>query len=146
MAATVKAFQWDPGSGVALKRSNAHGAVVVVLEDDDDLRVLCRDILASAGYEVVACATLEDAYQVLAELVPDIVLLDRELPDGDGLDLARWVRGFPPLDSVRLIGFSGLHSKTHVSAALEAGCHAFLAKPCAPDVLVQAVHAQRKAR
>jgi DNA-binding response OmpR family regulator len=146
MAATVKAFEWDPGSGVALKTSFTGSPVVVLLEDDEDLRSLCCEVLVAAGYEVVECATLEEAYQALADLVPDVVLLDRELPDGDGLDLARWVRGFPPLDSVRIIGFSALNSRPQVAAALEAGCHAFLGKPCSPDALVQTIQAQHKPR
>jgi DNA-binding response OmpR family regulator len=148
MSATQKTFAWEePESSVSLKGSSVRPApacVVVIVEDDDDLRALCREILVAEGCEAIVCPTLALAHRVLGEIVPDVVLLDRELPDGDGLELARWLRGFPPFDGVRIVAFSGLTGKREVDETVAAGCDAFLAKPCSPQSLVRSVRVQRK--
>lgn len=120
---------------------------VVLLEDDDDLRLVSAEVLRAAGFEVTECPTLVAAFVALRSgPVPDILLLDRELPDGSGLDLARWVRRRPSFDRVSVIGFSGRKTAGDVEAALAAGCDAFVGKPCAPATLVAKIEATSDAR
>jgi two-component system, cell cycle response regulator DivK len=109
---------------------------VVLLEDDDMMRVVSAEVLRAAGFEVLECPTLLEGFAALEKRIPDVVVLDRDLPDGNGLDLARWVRRRASLAGVRVIGFSGRKSAQDVEAALDAGCDAFVGKPCAPATLV----------
>jgi DNA-binding response OmpR family regulator len=127
---------------VATKR---RGHTVVMVEDDEDLRFLCAEVLHRAGFDVVACATLAAAHTVLERAVPAVVLLDRELPDGSGLDLARWMRRRRIYDIVRILGFSARRSPEDIEGSLAAGCDAFVAKPCSPSVLVAEIAAVIKA-
>lgn len=109
---------------------------VVMVDDDDELRAIVRDVLEDAGFEVLECRNLAAAFALLSDLVPDVVLLDRDLPDGCGLDVARWMRRRGVFDDTRIIGLSGRHTPSDVEAARDAGCDAIVAKPCTSDGLV----------
>jgi DNA-binding response OmpR family regulator len=125
-----------------VKRDVANrGRTIGVVEDDADMRFLCAEVLRASGFAVVEWATLSAAFAALEHGIPDALVLDRELPDGSGLDLARWLRRRRSFDAVRIIGFSGRKSPQEIEEALRAGCDAFVAKPCAPAVLVAKIEA-----
>lgn len=115
--------------------------MVVVVDDDDDLRCVILDILEEAGFEAIGCGDIATTLALLNGLVPHVVLLDRDLPDGSGLDFARWMRHRPIYDGVRIIGFSGGSTPRDVDASLAAGCDAFVGKPCSPAALIREIHA-----
>ena len=68
------------------------GARVLVVEDDPYIVVAVRRGLESHGYDVVDCGTLAEARRIITGRMPDILLLDLGLPDGDGIELVRWIR------------------------------------------------------
>ena len=115
------------------------GQRIVHVEDDDDLRALCGEILDEAGFEVVGCPTLWAGKVAIRACVPDILLVDRDLPDGSGLELVRWVRNNPSYAGVQILVFSGRKNRDDVESAIGAGCDAFLGKPCAPSMLVDTI-------
>lgn len=112
---------------------------VIHVEDDDDLRSICAEILRDAGFDVLGCANLSAAREAICASVPDVVLLDRDLPDGSGLDLARWLRSEPAFARLRIVGFSGRKSEEDIACAMRAGCDAFIGKPCVPGGLVETI-------
>jgi DNA-binding response OmpR family regulator len=112
-------------------------ATVFLVDDDEDLRMILRDVLEGEGFEVVECEDLLDG------LVPDVVLLDRDLPDGSGLDVARWMRRRTAYDGARIIGLSGRTDRADVAAAFAAGCDAVVGKPCTADALVEEICGSR---
>jgi DNA-binding response OmpR family regulator len=67
-------------------------SVVLVVEDHDTTRTFLADNLSADGYEVLEADTLRTARRLLERHAPDLMLLDLELPDGDGLDLLGEVR------------------------------------------------------
>jgi DNA-binding response OmpR family regulator len=100
---------------------------VVVVEDAADLRFLVRMSLESAGFEVVAeAATGEAGVAAALELRPDVVLVDLVLPDLDGAELVRRLRGRLG-DGVRLVVCSALPDDVD-GGALEAGADARVPK------------------
>jgi two-component system KDP operon response regulator KdpE len=114
---------------------------VLLVEDEELNRVLVRAILARAGdrvtgVELVEAACLADARIALRGEPVDVVLLDVNLPDGNGLDLAaeiaRYTDGRPQV--VALTASVLPHER---EAALTAGCDAFLDKPYAASDLVE---------
>lgn len=106
-----------------------------MVEDDEDVRFVCAEALRDRGFVVDECATLADARAALAESIPHVLLLDRELPDGCGLDLARWLRCRASYDALRIIAFSGRTAPHEIEEAFDAGCDAFVAKPCTSTAL-----------
>jgi len=123
-------------SGAALESET-----VIMVDDDEDLRLIIRDVLEDAGFDVIECGDLSAAFALLNGVMPDVVLLDRDLPDGSGLEVARWMRGRRDYDGVPIIGLSGRHSPSDVDAALAAGCDAVIGKPCTSEMLVNEIRA-----
>lgn len=114
---------------------------VVLVDDDGDLRLILRDVLEEAGFTVIECEDLSAAFALLEGTIPDVVLLDRDLPDGSGLEVARWMRGLSAYDGSGIIGLSGRNSPADVEAARAAGCDAIVGKPCTAASLVAEIRA-----
>jgi len=111
--------------------------LVLLVEDDDDARFIYASSLKHARLGVVAVASGREALEAVGKKRPDAIVLDRRLPDLDGLDLARqWRRPLSHLERVPIIVLTAFTTRPDVEAALEAGCDAFLAKPCPGDILV----------
>lgn len=100
----------------------------LVVEDNADLRLILEQLLGQA-HEVRAAATGEHAVQLAAEFHPDVVLLDLQLPDIDGI--ATGLRIKQALDGdVPILVLTALGEQADRDAVLTSGCcDAFLAKP-----------------
>jgi two-component system KDP operon response regulator KdpE len=113
---------------------------VLLVEDEELNRVLVRAIIARAGpqtvrdVDLVEAGSLADARSALAGEPVDVVLLDVNLPDGNGLELAAELTGDPSRPAVIALTASVLPHER--AAAMEAGCDAFLDKPYAAAELV----------
>lgn len=68
------------------------GETVLIVEDDDSLRVALADTLSRLGYEVIEAGTGTEAYALAVQQLPDLMLLDLGLPDVDGLSVAKKLR------------------------------------------------------
>jgi len=113
---------------------------VLLVEDEELNRVLVRAILSRAKDEVirevelVEAGSLAGARSALADGAVDIVLLDVNLPDGNGLSLAADLHGSPNRPKVIALTASVLPHER--AAAMSAGCDSFLDKPYAAQDLV----------
>ncbi len=99
-----------------------------------------RMIFEHAGYRVSEAGTLADAAHAARVTMPDVILLDLTLPDGDGLDL---IAGLRPRSASRpvIIALTGRDEDTIQRRCRELGCHEVLLKPAAPRDLVRLVGA-----
>lgn len=102
---------------------------ILMVEDDDDLRDSLHGYLSDVGFEVRAMASAETLAQALADMTPDIVILDLSLPGMDGLDAAQIVRAHEPAGLIMLTGRS-MH--TDRLQRLAAGADHYLVKPADP--------------
>lgn len=118
-------------------RSKVH--VVLLVEDNDDLRALYGSAMREAGFVVDEVVTVSAAIETAARLRPDLVVLDRRLPDGDGWDFARSMKAKVETKDVPIVAFTSHNERADVEVALVAGCDAFVEKGCAPDALVRHV-------
>lgn len=69
-------------------------AKIILVDDEEGICELMQSYLEAKGYEVVSAGTCKDALCLTEKEKPDIMLLDRRLPDGDGLDLLEKIRQF----------------------------------------------------
>ena len=118
---------------------NEEGALLVAVEDEPRNAALLEAILGRSGYRLRIASDLAGARELLAETTPDLVLLDRHLPDGDGLDLIPEIRGSERLGAVPILLVSASVLPRDVQAAMDAGCDGFLPKPVLVRPLVDAV-------
>ena len=102
---------------------------ILIVEDNALNRELLCDWLAVEGYEVSSVEDLGAAMRAIEEHAPDAVLLDVQLGDQDGLDLAGWMRKQPKLCSIPVIAVTAHALVTEQSRFLQAGCNACVSKP-----------------
>jgi DNA-binding NtrC family response regulator len=122
----------------------ADSLTVLVIEDDPELRLALREQLASSGHEVVVADGVRSGIAAFRARVPDVVLLDHGLDDGDAFDL---LRTLPLVDrSVPLLVLTGRGSIDVAVRAMKEGAHDFLTKPVKGPELVQRVEQAGAAR
>ncbi|HSC93296.1 MAG TPA: response regulator [Gaiellaceae bacterium] len=107
---------------------------VLVVDDDESIRLLCRVNLELAGHRVVDAVTLADASALLDEVEPDVVLLDVHVGAEDGLAFAAEIRARRPEAAVVL-----LTGSAELDALRAAGVDAVLRKPFDLDHLRRTV-------
>jgi two-component system KDP operon response regulator KdpE len=111
---------------------------VLVIEDDTSLRRALRTSLKARGFEVVESPTAEEGLVMVADGLPDVVLLDLGLPDLDGIEALRRIRTFSELPVVVLTARDRQQDKV---AALDAGADDYVTKPFDVEELLARVRA-----
>ncbi|WP_373060530.1 response regulator [Gemmatimonas sp.] len=114
---------------------------ILIVEDDADYRDVLAHTLGAICRSVRTASTLADALRECAVNAPDLVLLDLGLPDGDGADLLRRLRG---LTDVPIIVLSGREDEEEKVALLDAGADDFIIKPCGAGELLARVRGQMR--
>jgi two-component system, NarL family, invasion response regulator UvrY len=111
---------------------------ILLLEDHPIVRAGCHRLLEAAdGVEIREVATATDGIRVSREFLPDIIVLDLKLPDGNGLALmASLLSNEPP---PKIIVFSMYEEPSFAARALEAGAKGYITKNDDPGALLQAV-------
>src|SRR5690349_11214812 len=99
---------------------------VLFVEDETSISGPFSSALAREGFEPVVCGSLAEARAELARGMPDIVLLDLMLPDGDGRDLARELRG---TSEVPIIMLTARGTELERVVGLELGADDYVVKP-----------------
>ena len=113
-------------------------AAILAIEDDWTVRTVLEHTLASAGHDVDVAPAISDARKLLADRNYDMVLLDLNLPDGNGLDLLRDLR--KDLGSaVPVLVLTGLRQEEAVIRGLELGADDYVTKPFSPPELLARV-------
>ena len=104
------------------------GLRILVVEDDPGSREALRALLEILGHEVDEAATGDRAIVLAARRPPDLILMDVGLPDLDGHETARRIRGAPGGDDIHMVAFTGHHRSTRPAASAFDG---YLMKPVA---------------
>ena len=113
-------------------------ARIFLVEDDASIRRFVRQTLEAAGYQVFETETFKRGLIEAGTRKPDLMILDLGLPDGDGIDLIRDVRGWSALP---IIVLSARTHETQKIAALDAGADDYLVKPFSVYELMARVRA-----
>jgi CheY-like chemotaxis protein len=110
---------------------------ILVVDDMEDIRFLCRLVLEGAGHDVIEAASAEAALEILATARLDGMLLDIRLPGMDGWDVLRIVRTREELSQLRIIICSAHASLSERGRAQSEGAAGFLTKPFPMKELVR---------
>ena len=110
--------------------------LVLVVEDYQDAREMYAAYLQFSGFEVAEAANGIEAIEKTHELLPDIVLMDLALPRMDGWEATRRLKKDERTRHIPIVALTGHALAGHAEGAREAGCDAFVTKPCLPDALV----------
>src|SRR6476661_3691353 len=112
-------------------------ASILVVDDEATFRLVAEEALSSEGFEVTTAARLSEARRLTEAGMPDVMILDRRLPDGDGLDL---LASLPPdrARSTVVIVVTAYGDVESAVSALKAGAADYLTKPIQlPDLIIK---------
>ncbi|MDR2240420.1 MAG: Hpt domain-containing protein [Zoogloeaceae bacterium] len=117
----------------------AHLPTVMVVDDSLTVRKITGRLLAREGYHVLTAKDGLDAIDQLADVVPDVMLVDIEMPRMDGFELTRNVRADARLENVPIIMITSRMAEKHRSYAKEIGVNHYLGKPYQEEELLSLV-------
>ena len=110
--------------------------LVLVVEDYQDAREMYAAYLSFSGYRVAEATNGVEAIEKTIELMPDIILMDLALPRMDGWEATRRLKLDERTRHIPIVALTGHALAGHAEGARQAGCDAFVTKPCLPDALV----------
>jgi CheY-like chemotaxis protein len=113
-------------------------ATILVVEDNWVNRKLCHDLLADR-FEVVEAETAAVAQALLGDHLPDLILMDVQLPGMDGLSFTRLLKADPATRHIPIVGVSAHAMDADVRRAHEAGCVDYIIKPIDIDTFADRV-------
>lgn len=113
--------------------------LVLVVDDFEAGRDLVAEYLAFRGYEVATAADGAEGLEKALELVPDAILMDLSLPELDGWEATRRLRGDERTRGIRIIALTAHALEAERERALEAGCDEVVTKPVVPKELERVV-------
>ena len=112
---------------------------ILAVDDQEDNRRILRDLLTSAGFEVIEAVTGEEAVAVAESQQPDLILMDIQLPGIDGYEATRRIKAIEKLRRVPLIVVTSYALSGDEAKAMAAGADAYVSKPFSPRALLAKV-------
>jgi type II secretory ATPase GspE/PulE/Tfp pilus assembly ATPase PilB-like protein/CheY-like chemotaxis protein len=119
----------DAEAGAGRRTAVAKGACVLLVDDEDALRRVMRDLLARDGYEVVEARTGGEALDQVDRHAPDVVVLDLNLPGMDGYSVLAELRSRPATQRLPVIVLTAKGDEDNEVRVFELGADDFLSKP-----------------
>lgn len=112
--------------------------LVLVVDDYADSREMYADFLVFSGFRVAEARDGREALEKAVEVKPDLILMDLSLPGIDGWEATRRLKKDPRTRQIPVVALTGHAFAGDADTALQAGCDAFITKPCLPaDLVVQ---------
>jgi two-component system, cell cycle response regulator DivK len=109
---------------------------ILVVEDTEDNRQIVRDLLESAGYELIEALDGLEGVAAAEREHPDLILMDIQLPGIDGYEATRRIRAIPELATVPIIAVTSYALSGDEAKTRAAGCDGYVAKPFSPRQLL----------
>ena len=112
---------------------------ILIVEDDEDLRRIMRWGLEAEGFEVACAADGRQAIEAVFGLRPDLVVLDWELPDLNGIEVCTILRNAEHSVRIPVVMVTGHYEADDIRCGIEAGADAYITKPYAVETLADQI-------
>lgn len=109
---------------------------ILVIEDNEQNMYLVTFILKKAGFEVIQAYNGNDGVSLAEQYIPDLIVLDIQLPKMDGYLVARILRKNKTLEKTPIIAVTSYAMPGDCEHALSAGCSGYIEKPINPETFV----------
>ena len=127
-------------SGASGREEPVTQKLVMVVDDSVTVRKVTTRFLEREGFRVITAKDGQDAIIQLQDVIPDVMLLDIEMPRMDGFEVARNIRSSSRLRDIPIIMITSRTGKKHRDHALSLGVNHYLGKPYQEEVLLNAIH------
>ena len=118
---------------------SVHQTTILVVDDFDDTRLLLRTWLERKGFRVIEAVTGNEAVSRAETEAPDLIIMDVEMPELDGLSATRIIRTLKPLQNVPVVAVSAYGAQQFRHEALAAGCNEYVSTPFEPEDLLHVI-------
>ena len=112
---------------------------ILVVDDQEDLRGVLRDLLIGSGYTVIEAADGETGVAKAKSDRPDLILMDIQMPVIDGYEATRLIKVDPNLKPIPIVAVSSFAMKGDEEKARAAGCDHYVTKPYSPMQLLRLI-------
>jgi len=119
---------------------------ILIVEDNPANMKLAVDILESRGYEVLQAEDADRGIDIARDELPDLILMDIQLPGTDGLTATRMLRQLEPTRDIPIVAVTAHAMQGDEQRILEAGCDAYLSKPIRIQALLDVVREMTEGR
>jgi CheY-like chemotaxis protein len=123
------------------KNPNDKRRTILVVDDFDDTRLLLRTWLQKKGFRVVEAENGHRAVAAAESSQPDLIIMDVEMPELDGLAATRKIRALTNFKTVPILAVSAYGADQYRAHALAAGCNEYVSTPFEPDELEKLIRA-----
>jgi CheY-like chemotaxis protein len=114
-------------------------SLVLVVEDNEANQLLARSVLEREGYRVEVAGAADEALQKMAEQLPNLILMDVQLPGRDGLSLTRELKADPATADIPVIALTAHAMTGDREQTIAAGCAGYIAKPIDTRMLAKQI-------
>ncbi len=111
-------------------------AKILLIEDNEQNRYLVTFLLEQRGHEVVSAESGPLGLELAAKVIPDLILLDIQLPEMDGYAVARALKSNPALKSIPIVAVTSYAMAGDRDRVLAAGAEGYIEKPINPETFV----------
>ena len=102
---------------------------ILIVEDNENNRSLLRDILRFHGHEVAVASDGQEGIALARELMPDLILMDIQMPGLDGMTAGRILKGDPVTSGLKIIALTSFAMQGDQEKFMSAGFDGYLSKP-----------------
>ena len=102
---------------------------ILVVEDNNQSRMLFRELLLAKGYSVLEASTGMEGWRLARERHPEIILMDIQLPDISGLEVTQWLKSDEALRTIPVVAVTILSADSDQKSFLSKGCDGHISKP-----------------
>ncbi len=113
--------------------------LILVVDDFLDNRQMYAEYLTFSGLRVEEAENGHEALEKAFAMLPDLIVMDLSLPGIDGWEATRRLKADPRTKRIPVIALTGHALAGHSKGAMDAGCDAFITKPCLPERLLEEV-------
>ncbi len=118
---------------------SALSPTVLIVEDNELNMKLFRDLLEAHGYQTVGTRNGIEAVGLARQHRPDLILMDIQLPEVSGLDVTRWIKDDPELQTIPVVAVTAFAMKGDEERIRQGGCEAYLSKPISVGKFIETV-------
>ena len=113
---------------------------ILIIEDNPSNLTLTVDILKRDNYDILTATNAEDGIKLAKEALPDLILMDVQLPGTDGLTATRILKKHMSTQHIIIIALTAHAMKGDEEKILEAGCDGYIAKPIRYKAFLETIH------
>ncbi|MDC0880125.1 response regulator [Hellea sp.] len=112
---------------------------ILIVEDNELNMKLFNDLLETSGYETQQTREGLKAIDIARKFLPDLILMDIQLPEVSGLEVAKWIKDDEELAAIPIVAITAFAMKGDKERILEGGCEAYLSKPISITIFLDTI-------